>query len=220
MIFASDASATTRALRSVSCPTGQCLPWNTCSMGAVYLRIGGVEPLIAPIAGARAQCRTSATTDSVTWQGESGDVGHEVTLQLQANENLWLWRIEVRNERQTALPCDTVLIQDLGLGEPGFLMNNEAYASQYLDHHVAPHPRMGPVLMERQNLAQGDRHPWMAHGCLDGAVGFATDFRQVMGPAHRDADDFAIPFGTSLPSIRLQHEVACAVLQSPAVATA
>ena len=34
-------------------------------------------------------------------------------------------------------------------------------------------------------------------GCLEGAAGFATDFRQVMGPAYRDADQFMSPFGTS-----------------------
>ena len=34
-----------------------------------------------------------------------------------------------------------MLLQDIGLGERGFLMNNEAYASQYIDHHVARHPR-------------------------------------------------------------------------------
>ena len=119
--------------------------------------------------------------------------------------------------RQVALPCDAILIQDLGLGEPGFLMNNEAYASQYLDHHVARHARMGQVLMGRQNLAQGGRHPWVAHGCLEGAVGFATDFLQLMGPAYRDAEQFAIPFGSRLPSLRLQHETACAALQSWAV---
>ena len=37
-------------------------------------------------------------------------------------------------------------------------MNNEAYASQYLDHHVAQHPRLNHVLMSRQNLSQGRRH--------------------------------------------------------------
>ena len=91
------------------------------------------------------------------------------------------------------------LIEDFGLGDQGFLMNNEAYASQYLDHHVALHPRMSHMLMGRQNLAQGGTHPWAAHGCLEGAAGYATDFRQVMGPAHRDADDFDVLFGTTCP---------------------
>ena len=111
------------------------------------------------------------------------------------------------------LPCDAVFIQDLGLGDRGFLMNNEAYASQYLDHHVAQHPRLNHVLMSRQNLSQGGAYPWAAHGCLEGAAGFATDFRQVMGPAHRDADQFMQSVsGLSLPSTRLQFETACAAL--------
>ena len=118
------------------------------------------------------------------------------------------------------LPCDAVFIQDLGLGERGFLMGNEAYASQYLDHFVARHPRMNHVLMSRQNLSQGGAHPWTAHGCLEGAAGFATDFRELMGAAHRDADQFGLPFGASLPSNRLQYETACAALQSEAATLA
>ena len=128
--------------------------------------------------------------------------------------------MEVANRRDSELPCDAVFIQDLGLGDRGFLMNNEAYASQYLDHHVARHPRLNHVLMSRQNLSQGGAYPWAAHGCLEGAAGFATDFRQVMGPAYRDADQFMSPFGTSLPSTRLQFETACAALQSNAATLA
>ena len=106
--------------------------------------------------------------------------------------NAWLWRVEVVNRRDSELSCDAVLIQDLGLGDQGFLMNNEAYASQYLDHHIAQHPRLNHVLMSRQNLSQGGTYPWAAHGCLEGAAGFATDFRQLMGPGYRDADQFGV----------------------------
>jgi cellobiose phosphorylase len=190
------------------------------SMGGVFLRIGGAEPLIVPLAAAQARCRIGATDDRIVWQGEAAGVAHEVSVRLAAQQNLWLWHVQVSNRRGETLSCDVLLIQDLGLGDLGFLMNNEAYACQYLDHHVARHPSMGPVLMGRQNLAQGGGHPWVAHGCLEGAVGFATDFLQLMGPAHRDGDYFAPPFGTSLPSSRLQHETACAALQSAAVALA
>ncbi len=105
------------------------------------------------------------------------------------------------------MPCDAILVQDLGLGPRGFLLNNEAYASQYIDHAVPHHPRFGPVVMSRQNMAQDERHPWVAHGCFDGASSFATDALQLFGPAYRDADEIALGFGTDLPGIRLQHEV-------------
>ena len=41
--------------------------------------------------------------------------------------------------------------------------------------------------MSRQNLAQSGGHPWVAHGCLEGAAGFATDAMQLLGPPYRDA---------------------------------
>jgi 1,2-beta-oligoglucan phosphorylase len=187
------------------------------SMGRLCVRIGGARPMILCAAGGGARAEIAAAADGFVWRGETGGVAHTVSLRLDARLALWLWHCEVRNRCDAPLPCDAVLIQDLGLGSPGFLMNNEAYASQYLDHHVAQHSRMGPVLMGRQNLSQGGSHPWVAHGCLEGAVGFATDYRQIMGPVHRDGDEFGIPFGTDLPSIRLQHESACAALQSRAV---
>ena len=52
--------------------------------------------------------------------------------------------VAVDNRRETELPCDALFIQDLGLADPGFLMSNEAYACQYLDHLVARHPRADP----------------------------------------------------------------------------
>ncbi len=187
-------------------------------MGRIYLRVGGLRPAILPVIGPEAGLRVGASDDRYVWEGRGSGVNHRVTLRLHPRLNVWFWRLEVVNRRDEALPCDAVFIQDLGLGDQGFLMNNEAYASQYLDHHVAHHPRLNHVLMGRQNLSQGGAYPWAAHGCLEGAEGFATDYRQLMGPAYRDADHLGVPFGTSLPSERLQYETACAALQSKAVA--
>src|SRR5208282_361425 len=189
-------------------------------MGRLYLRAGGPEPATLPIIGPEAGLRVGASDDRFVWEGEQSGVGHHVTLWLHPRLNVWLWRVEIVNRRDSELPWDAVLIQDLGLGDQGFLMNNEAYASQYLDHHVAQHPRLNHVLMSRQNLSQGGAYPWAAHGCLEGAASFATDYRQVMGSAYRDADQFMSPFGTNLPSIRLQFETACAGLQSNAATLA
>ena len=96
-----------------------------------------------------------AGADRIVWEGEQSGVRHSVTLWLHPQSNVWLWRVDVLNHRDSELACDAILIQDLGLGDQGFLMNNEAYACQYLDHHVAAHPRIGQVLMSRQNLSQG-----------------------------------------------------------------
>jgi 1,2-beta-oligoglucan phosphorylase len=186
-------------------------------MARLYLRVGGPQPTILPVMGPETPLRVGASDDRYVWEGEQSGVGHRVTLWLHPRLNAWFWRVEIVNRRAEQLPCDAVLIQDLGLGDQGFLMNNEAYASQYLDHHVAAHPRLNHVLMGRQNLPQGGAYPWVAQGCLEGAAGYATDFRQLMGPAYRDADQLEVPFGTNLPSERFQFETACAALQSKAV---
>ena len=62
--------------------------------------------------------------------------------------------------------------------------------------------------MSRQNLAQGGAHPWVAHGCLDGAAGFATDAMQLLRPGVSRRRPDRRP-ALDLPSERLQHEVAC-----------
>jgi len=183
-------------------------------MTVLYLRLGGAAARVLPVAGAAAAGRAGAAKDRLVWAGTELGVAAQVCLRLAEDETAWLWEVTVRNHRREALPCDAVLVQDLGLGEPGFVMANEAYASQYLDHQPVRDARLGHVLMSRQNLPQAARHPWVLHACLEGAVGFATDLHQITGPAHRDAAQFGIAFGTQLPSVRLQLESGCAALQS------
>lgn len=185
-------------------------------LGRLYVRTGHPDPAVFQIIGPAARCRVGAGSDRIVWIGESHGLHHQVTLWLHPSMNTWFWRVELRNTRDIVLPCDAIFVQDLGLGDRGFLMNNEAFACQYLDHHIADHPDMGSVIMTRQNLAQNGAHPWVAHGCLERAAGFATDFRQFMGPSYRDSADFDWPFGADLVTRRLQHECACAALQSPA----
>ena len=51
---------------------------------------------------------------------------------------LWLWKVAL-NAGSQSVECDAILVQDIGLGNDGFVMNNEAYASQYIDHHIIRH---------------------------------------------------------------------------------
>ncbi len=181
----------------------------------IFMRIGGRKPLIAEAVGPRADVRLGFAKDRVVWEGETGGVRHRATLILQLDETAWVWHVQLWNASDTPLPLDAIFVQDIGLAPCGFLANGEAYASQYIDHHIADHARCGPVLMCRQNLAQDGKHPWIVHGCLDGASGFATDAMQLFGASYRDSEAIALPFGDRLPSRRLQHELACAAIQSP-----
>ena len=151
----------------------------------LYLCARDPEAFVAQAVGPAAQVRFGAARERFVWEGASNGLEHRAVLWLDQDQNVWLWRLDVRNARATGFPCDALLVQDIGLGGRGFLMNNEAYASQYIDHQIALHPRFGAVVMSRQNLAQGGDHPWVAHGCLDGAAAFATDALQLFGPAYR-----------------------------------
>ena len=185
-------------------------------IGRLYLRVRTPEPAVVEAVGAGAKVQFGAGADRFTWVGATSRLRHSVSLWLHPSEQLWLWRVSLENICAETLTCDALLVQDIGLGDRGFLMNNEAYASQYIDHHIARHPGCGPVVMSRQNLAQAGRHPWVAHGCLEGAAGFATDAMQLLGPRYRDTGE--LDPNLDLPSKRLQHEVACPMIQSEPVA--
>jgi cellobiose phosphorylase len=178
----------------------------------LYLRVRAPETFATQAMGPAARVRFGAAADHCVWQGEAGGLRHRVVLWLPAARPLWLWRLEVTNTRDVDARCDALLVQDVGLGGRNFVMTNEAYASQYIDHHVARHPRFGPVVMSRQNLAPAGQHAWVAHGCREGAASFATDAVQLFGPTYRDAAD--IGPSIDLPGERLQHEVACPMIPS------
>jgi cellobiose phosphorylase len=172
----------------------------------------------AAIAGSGAAGETGFAADRAVWAGETEGVRHRVTLWLHPEQAVWFWHIELENTHSQPLDCDAFLTQDLGLGGRGLVLSNEAYASQYIDHTIEQHPRFGPVVMSRQNMAQFGRNPWAAHGCLDGAAGFATDALQIFGPAYRRIAGRMPALGAGLPSVKLQHETACTAVQSAPLA--
>ncbi|WP_064713323.1 GH36-type glycosyl hydrolase domain-containing protein [Rhizobium bangladeshense] len=184
-------------------------------IGRLYLRIGGSNPGVVEIVGPHADGSFGWNATSFSWSGKTGDIAYDVRLELHPSETAWFWRGSFRHLKRGTLPVDLVIVQDVGLGDRGFLMNSEAYASQYIDHHIADHKAYGPVLMNRQNLKQpGARNPWLVQGCLNGAVAYATDAIQLVQAKHRQGELLVGPFGTSLPSERRQQEMACPAIQS------
>lgn len=180
-------------------------------IGRIFLRVGET---VVEVVGSGARVAVGAGGDRFVWEGTAEGVRHRATLWLHPERAAWLWRVEVTNDGAAAVFCDATLVQDLGLGGRGFVMSNEAYASQYVDHFPVRHPACGWVVMSRMNLAQGGRYPWTAQGCRQDAAAFATDALQLLGPEFRDAG--VIDAARELPSERLQHEVACPMLRSGA----
>ena len=134
----------------------------------LYFRAHAPDRLVAQAVGPGAKVGFGTVDDRFAWEGETGGMRHRAVLWLHPRQNVWLWRLELVSLREVEMTCDAILVQDVGLAARGFLMTNEAYASQYIDHHVAEHPDLGPVVMSRQNLSQGGRYPWVAHGCVEG----------------------------------------------------
>jgi cellobiose phosphorylase len=209
-------------------------------IGRVLLRLGTGRHEVE-IAGAGARVEVGGAADRFVWAGETDGMRHSVTLWLHPRECVWFWRVDLENTGGAATECDVILIQDIGLAARGMVLANEAYTSQYVDHFVgerpadyggrpAPNggrpglqsgsPGLGHVLMSRQNMAQYDRNPWVAHGCLEGSAAFATDASQLFGPGCRATGGCTLAAGADLPSVRLQGEAACAALQSSPVALA
>src|SRR4051794_11718936 len=107
-------------------------------IGRLLLRLGGPAPRNLDITGAAARADVGVGADRIVWTGETAGIRHRTTLWLHRSSPVWLWRVKATGAG--GLPCDAVLIQDIGLGDRGFLMNNEAFGSQYLDHHIASTP--------------------------------------------------------------------------------
>ena len=183
-------------------------------IGRLYLRIGGPKAGVFEIVGPRAKV-SFGQGDSFFWKGQSSDIRHSVQLELHPTEAKWFWRVTLENLSRSPVEADLVLVQDVGIGDHGFLMGSEAYASQYIDHTIVDHPVFGPVVMNRQNLKQpGNRNPWLAHGCITGAAAYATDAIQLVFPRQPCHTAMVPDFGNNLPAFRRQHELACPSIQS------
>jgi cellobiose phosphorylase len=172
----------------------------------------------APLAGPGLSFGCDGRT--ATWRHHPAGTTLDCTATLALHPTLtaWGWRVRLRNTGRAPLRVDTLLAQDLGLGDEAAVRNNEAYTSQYLDLLPVADPRLGHVVLARQNQAMaGGRHPWLGCACADGAAAFATDGGQFFGPDHRLTQEPAVARQPALPSSRLQYEFALAGLQGRAV---
>jgi cellobiose phosphorylase len=137
------------------------------------------------------------------------------TLALHAEKSAWAWSVRIENATAQEAVVDVTMAQDLGLGDEAAVRNSEAFNSQYVDLLPLEDPRLGWVILARQNLEMGEgRHPWLAAGCAGGAASFCTDATQFFGADHRLTGSPAALGLARLPSRRLQGESALAGLQS------
>jgi cellobiose phosphorylase len=143
-----------------------------------------------------------------TWQG----IDYEISLVLAAQAPAWFWHVGLTNGTSATQELDLTYAQDLALAPYGAVRMNEYYVSQYLDHTPLSDPQRGVLIASRQNQAADGRNPWCLIGSLRKAVSFATDALDFHGLASRAGQPPAA-MAADLPSRRLQHEHAMAVLR-------
>ncbi|HEX4139211.1 MAG TPA: hypothetical protein VHY09_02615 [Candidatus Methylacidiphilales bacterium] len=185
------------------------------SLMRLVARVKGSPRQVIPLIGLTANLtQRQVTTNSVTWKGATHGLEHTVSLLLHAQLPVWYWRVHLRNAGETALNLDVLYGQDLGLAHINAVTNNEAYVCQYIDHLPVETQSLGPIILSRQNQAQsGNRFPWIAQGCLDGAAAYGTDGFQFFGHDHR-VTGLPAAWENDLPSRCLQYEFAYISLQS------
>ncbi len=183
----------------------------------LYLRIRGDQgveamAMLGPGSASTVRWSTAGPVITGTWRS----LDYVVTFVLADAMTAWYWHVALKNVGSVPVEVDLVHAQDLALAPYDAVRTNEYYVSQYLDLTPVVTSSAGTVLAVRQNMP-GPTAPWAVIGVLGEGVGWGTDSLQLVGRAHRAG---ARPPGLSaydLPSTRLQHEHALALLQTAPV---
>jgi len=167
-------------------------------------------PLLGP--GSASRFRTSG--DGAMWEGSADGLDYACTLRLARDTPTWFWTVRLTNGTRRRMSADAVLSQDLGIAHEAAVRNSELYTSQYIDHTVLTDDELGYLVCSRQNLPQDGAHPWIMHGCLDGALGYLTDGFQLYGLDYRVTGRPVALGRSTLPNRIYQYELALPTLQS------
>jgi CRISPR-associated protein Csx3 len=184
-------------------------------LGSIHLRRRTrTGPASVPLLGPGSASRFRVSADGAAWDGSVDGLEYSCLLRLAAAAPTWFWTIRLRNGSSRRLTADVVHAQDLGLAHEAAVLASELYTSQYIDHTILEDADLGFLICSRQNLPQGDTHPWVVHGCLAGASGYLTDGFQLYGLGYRASNNPAALGRSRLPGERYQYEVALPTLQS------
>ncbi|CAN5419544.1 hypothetical protein BH11ACT1_BH11ACT1_22570 [soil metagenome] len=206
-------------------------------VGGVFLRRRSPQGTVesAALVGGHADGTFAVDEWCARWWGRALGAQYVVTLTLDPDGVLWVWRVDVSTDPgatdQTAHDSstyDVVVAQDLALAPEAMSTSNEPYVSQYVVHHVVDNPHAGAVVVSRQTMATAPVLPLALTAVVEGARAYLTDGFSFYGlgakldghaAALDDADwesltyqyEFAMPtlLGTSfdLTSPRTVHAV-------------
>ncbi|MFT8328751.1 MAG: cellobiose phosphorylase [Oenococcus oeni] len=161
--------------------------------------------------GPDAQSQFSLTKNAAKWAGNFNGISYAVTLYLGIEK--WFWDIDLSSNSDKVKQAEVFYTQDLGLGLPSFVSSNEAYASQYIDHHIEE--RDGKItISSRQNQSQNGKLPYLQQGSFNQLSAYATDGFQFFGKSYKTTGIPESLTRRQLPNYNYQYEFSLISLQS------
>jgi len=152
----------------------------------IFLRRKEKEIRYIPLTGPASNGRFSVTDSCYASSGKWEGISYTLNLSLSQESNSCFWSASLKYEGAGSAVLDLVLVQDLGLKPAGPGVNNEYYASQYLERTVLEDQNYGTVLLARQNMREAGAYPFVFLAAEDGAVAACTDGMEFYGRSFRE----------------------------------
>ncbi|MDU1844707.1 MAG: cellobiose phosphorylase [Niallia nealsonii] len=178
------------------------------SANQIYLRVFKEGEIFStPLLGVRSDSQLSVGEHTLIWSGSFEGVSYEVQFLLTSHD-VWFWEVSLQGDQTV----DLLYGQDIGIAAKGAVQSNEAYVSQYIDHHIDT--QYGYTICSRQNQPQGAKFPYLQQGCLQKTIGFSTDGYQFFGKSYKETNIPEALRKESLPTEVYQYEMAYVSLQT------
>ena len=180
------------------------------SCNQLYLRVytqNGIQT--APMIGSNATSTFYIDEKQAAWQGEFLGIAYQVEFQI-AKSGVWFWQVRLTGSGQKV---DVIYGQDIGNATKGAVRSNEAYMSQYVDHHVSK--EAGTItISSRQNQPQDGNFPVIEQGSLNSLVAFSTDGYQFFDRDYKETNQAKALKQDFLANEVYQYEFAYVALQT------
>ncbi|WP_430601771.1 hypothetical protein IGJ02_001804 [Enterococcus sp. DIV0724b] len=180
------------------------------SCNQLYLRVydnNGIHS--APMIGSNSASTFLMGKEQATWFGNFFDVNYQVDFKL-TEMGIWFWQVTLTGSGQKV---DVIYGQDIGNATKGAVRSNEAYMSQYVDHHVWKENET-ITISSRQNQPQEGNFPVIEQGSLNSLVAFSTDGYQFFGREYKETNQAQALKKASLANEVYQYEFAYIALQT------
>ncbi|MBO0472613.1 hypothetical protein IGL98_001681 [Enterococcus sp. DIV0840] len=180
------------------------------SCNQLYLRVYDENDIQSiPMIGSNSASKFRIGKEQATWTGNFLGVSYQVDFKLSETGS-WFWQVTLTGSGQK---IDVISGQDIGNATKGAVRSNEAYMSQYVDHHVSKE-KEAIIISSRQNQPQEGKFPVIEQGSLNPLVAFSTDGYQFFGREYKETNQAKALKQAFLANEVYQYEFAYIALQT------